>query len=77
MDILNKTHNLEKLFEYDKNDKLYHDYLEYLKLYYQKPNKNNKYETSYDNGKLFLIDKKNKNKKIYKKVLIFFKLICN
>ena len=64
MDILNKTQNLEKLFEYDKNDKLYHDYLEYLKLYYQKPNKNNKYDTSYDNGKLFLIDKKNKTKKI-------------
>ena len=64
MDILNKNQNLELLFSFHKNETEYKEYLEYLQYYYQKPLKQDKYERAFENGKLFLIDKKNPNKKI-------------
>jgi len=64
MDILNKNQNLEILFHYDRENKTYQDYLEYLNLYYKNPTKNDKYDRVFDNGHFFLIDKKNPKKKI-------------
>ena len=64
MDILNKNQNLETLFDYNRENKSYQDYLEYLNLYYKNPTKNDKYDKLYENGHFFLIDKKNPKKKI-------------
>ena len=64
MDILNKNQNLETLFDYNRENKSYQDYLEYLNLYYKNPTKNDKYDKLFENGKFFLIDKKNPKKKI-------------
>ena len=64
MDILNKNQNLEILFDYNRENKSYQDYLEYLNLYYKNPTKNDKYDKLYENGHFFLIDKKNPKKKI-------------
>ena len=64
MDILNKNQNLETLFDYNRENKSYQDYLEYLNLYYKNPTKNDKYDKLFENGHFFLIDKKNPKKKI-------------
>ena len=64
MDILNKNQNLETLFDYNRENKSYQDYLEYLNLYYKNPTKNDKYDKLFENGNFFLIDKKNPKKKI-------------
>lgn len=64
MDILNKDQNLDTLFHYNKENNDYQEYLEYINLYYKKPTKNDKYESLYENGHFFLIDKKNPSKKI-------------
>ena len=64
MDILNKNQNLEILFDYNRENKSYQDYLEYLNLYYKNPTKNDKYDKLFENGHFFLIDKKNPKKKI-------------
>jgi hypothetical protein len=64
MNILNKQQNLESLFDFQKNDQEYKEYKHYLNYYYQKPTKQDKYDRSYDNGKLLLINKKNPQKKI-------------
>ena len=64
MDILNKNQNLEILFDYNRENKSYQDYLEYLNLYYKNPTKNDKYDKLFENGQFFLIDKKNPKKKI-------------
>jgi len=64
MDILNKNQNLESLFDYDRENKSYQDYLEYLNLYYKNPTKNDKYDKLFEEGHFFLIDKKNPKKKI-------------
>lgn len=64
MDILNKNQNLETLFDYNRENKSYQDYLEYLNLYYKNPTKNDKYDKLYENGHFYLIDKKNPKKKI-------------
>ena len=45
MDILNKNQNLETLFDYNRENKSYQDYLEYLNLYYKNPTKNDKYDS--------------------------------
>ena len=63
MDILNKNQNLETLFDYNRENKSYQDYLEYLNLYYKNPTKNDKYDKLFENGHFFLIDKKNPKKK--------------
>ena len=64
MDILNKNQNLETLFDYNRENKSYQDYLEYLNLYYKNPTKNDKYDKLFEKGHFFLIDKKNPKKKI-------------
>lgn len=64
MNILNKQQNLESLFDFQKNDQEYKQYKQYLNYYYEKPTKQDKYDRSYDNGKLLLINKKNPQKKI-------------
>ena len=64
MNILNKQQNLESLFDFQKNDQAYKEYKQYLNYYYEKPTKQDKYDRSYENGKLLLINKKNPQKKI-------------
>ena len=64
MNILNKQQNLKSLFDFQKNDQEYKEYKHYLNYYYEKPTKQDKYDRSYDNGKLLLINKKNSQKRI-------------
>lgn len=64
MDILKKNQNLESLFYYDRENKIYQEYLEYLNLYYKNPTKSDKFDKLFEDGHFFLVDKKNPKKKI-------------
>ena len=64
MEYLTNSSNIEKLFDYNKENKDYENYEKYLKYYYQLPSKKDPYERDFIDGKYVLIDIKNPNNKI-------------